>query len=83
MDPDAGPLVGCGRVCDRGQGQGARQARAAGVDRRGELKQKAPLGREAGGAFDGPATSRLGYDSLFCFPNLAITPVNDASVRTA
>jgi hypothetical protein len=40
---DAGPLVEGRRVCDWGQGQGADQARAVGVDGRGGIKEKAPL----------------------------------------
>lgn len=40
MDSDAGPLVGCSRVCDWGQGQGARQARTTGADRRGPINTK-------------------------------------------
>jgi hypothetical protein len=40
---DAGPLVEGRRVCDWGQGQGADQARAVGVDGREGINGKAPL----------------------------------------
>jgi hypothetical protein len=43
-------MVECSRVCDRRQGQGARQAWAAGVDGRGGINGKPR--REAGGALN-------------------------------